>query len=456
MAERPRLRHTTQIGYATADVGLNLVETAVRIYLLIFYTDEVGLRSGLAGLALGLGLILDAIADPVMGAISDRTRHRFGGRRFYLPWGGILLALGALAVFWPPPLASQTAKFGWLLFAYCFLNVGMTVLAVPFTAMAGEMTEDPHERAIVFGWRFAFANVGAIAAAGLPAVFLAGGQRNAKVMHEVGAVAAVVVVASALCSWWTTRRVQFLHPPLQHEPFFGSFAVALRDRTFRVLLAVYVVATIGIGINAAAALYYYQYRLQMSEPEIQGLLVVFMAMFTLSILGWVAAERRWGKLGPMVVGALVLGVGTSALYLAMTPGHFGFVLGVGGVGLGLTVGCVVLIEAMLTDVIDHDRVRTRRLRSGLFFGVWRFASKLARAIGLGLVALVLEVVGFVPRQAEQAEQVGTALAWLFGPGVGGFFVAAGVILWRYRFDAAKQAQVRRILARRAERTERTG
>lgn len=451
MSDRPRLSLATQVGYATADIGLNTAETAVRIYLLIFYTDEVGLRSGLAGLGLGLGLIWDAITDPIMGSISDRTRHRFGGRRGYLPVGGVLLALGVLAVFLPPAMATQSAKFLWLLFAYCFLNTGMTVLGIPYTAMAGEMTEDPHERAVLFGWRFAFANLGAILAAGMPALFLVGDQHNTAAMGAVGAVAAGLVVLSSLCSWRATRGVAFLSPPLVHEPFFRAFAVALRNPAFRVLLLVYVIATIGIGINASTALYYYQYRLQMSEGQIQTLLVVFIGMFTLSIFGWVKAARRFGKRRPMIFGAAVLGVGTTALYLAMTPGQFPLVLAIGGVGLGWLVGSIVLIEAMLTDVLDHDLVRTRQLRSGLFFGVWRFASKLARAAALGVVAVVLEFVGFVPRQAEQSPAVATALTWLFGPGVGLFFLASAFVLWRYRFDEHKQVQVRRILARRAGR-----
>jgi glycoside/pentoside/hexuronide:cation symporter, GPH family len=437
-----------QIGYASADIGLNTVETLLRIYLLIFYTDEVGLNAGWAGLAVGLGLVWDAVTDPLMGAISDRTRFRFGGRRPYLPIGGVMLALGVWAVFSPPDLEGTAQKFGWLFFGVCALNTGMTVLSVPLMAMAGEMTEDPGERTGLFGWRFAFANLGAIVAVALPSLYLLEGQRNTQVMGSVGVLAAILVVVTALSSWRATKNVSFLSPPLVREPLLSVFVAPFRNAAFKPLLFTYVVATIGIGLNSTIAIYYYQYTLRLTEDQIQHLLIVFVGMFTASIYGWVRLSDAFGKRRPLMIGAALLGVLTPALYLSLTPGSFYALLWFGCVGLGWLVGSVVLIDAMLTDVLDHDLLRTRQLRSGMFFGVWRFASKLARAGAIALAGLVLDLAGFVPMQDQQPESVNVALTWMFGPGVGCFFVIAALMLWRYRFREDKQAQVRRLLARR--------
>lgn len=447
----PKLTLRVQVGYATADIGLNTVETVLRLYVLVFYTDVVGLSAWLAGLAASLAIVWDAITDPIMGVVSDRTRHRFGGRRGYLPAGGVLLALGVVAVFWPPPLDGQALKFTWLLFSYCFLNTGMTVLSVPFMAMAGEMTEDPHERAVLFGWRFAFANVGALAAAALPQLFLRPGAGSAASMPAISLVAAALVVATASCSWLATACVRFLTPPLQHQSMVGAFVAPFANRAFRPLLWAYVIANTGIGINAATFFYYYQHVLALPEERTLHVLATFMVVFTGSILGWVQLAKRFGKRRPLVVGATVLGLGTTALYVSVPPGAYVLVMACGAVALGSFVGCIVLIDAMLTDVLDHDFLRTRQLRSGLFFGVWRFAGKLARAAAVAVVGFVLSAVGFVEQATAQPPAVGTALVALFGPGVGAFFLAAAWILWRYRFDERKQAQVRDLLARRQAR-----
>jgi len=439
---------SVQAGYSSAEVGINAVETSLRLYLLIFYTDSVGLRPGLAGLALALGLLWDAVTDPVMGAISDRTVERFGGRRFFVLIGGVLLAVGVVAVFWPPPLTSQAACFGWLLVSFCFLNLGLTVIAVPHMAMAGEMTADPHERSVLFGWRFAAANVGAVLAAALPGLFLAeSSDRTVSAMGPVSAAIGVLVVATAGTTWWVTRRVRFRTAPPARMGFFAGLETAFANPAFRPLLAAYVVATIGIGLNAAVALYYYGYRLQLDDGQIQVMLVVFIAVFTLSIVAWVRLSASLGKRRPMVIGSITLGLCTAVMYPLLPPGVFVYPLVLGAVGLGCLVGCIVLIDSMLTDVIDHDRIHTGHARSGVFFGVWRFASKLARAAAIAATGALLDAVGFVPNQPQTAA-VGDALALLFGPGVGACFCGAGWILWRYRFDDAKQRQVQRILRRR--------
>jgi len=448
--EVPGLKLSAQIGYALAEVGQNLVETLIRIYLLIYYTDIVGLDAWLAGLAFAISLVWDACIDPCMGTLSDRTLHRFGGRRGYIPVGAGILAVGLLAVFDPPIIVTQVGKFGWLLFSACLLGSGMTVLSVPYMAMGGEITENPHERAALFGWRFAFANVGAVLAAALPTVFLQPGESNAVVLKSVSHVAAMIVVVTAAISWWATRNMPSNKRSAAKTGFVDSALQPFRNPSFRPLIAVYVVATVGIGINSATALYYYQYRLGLDERQIQGLLVVFILVFTASILAWVKIARKFGKRRPMAIGSLLLGVGTTCLYLFAPPGNFILPLIGGGVILGSLVGCVVLIDTLLTDVIDHDQVHSRQVRSGMYFGVWRFASKLARAIAIGVAGLLLSTSGFVPNQ-RQSESVDQVLIILFGPGVGLFFVIAAIQVWLYKFDENKQVQVRRILDRRMKR-----
>lgn len=453
MSPTPRLRTGLQIAYASADLGLNATEAILRLYLLIFYTDVVGLRPGLAGLAVALGLVWDAVTDPVMGAISDRLRHRLGGRRFFVLIGGGLLATGLILVFSPPLLEGQGARFTWLLGSYVFLNLGLTVLAIPHTAMSSELTEDPHDRSVLFGWRFAFANVGAVLAAALPVALDSGdsdGTGGIGALGPVCWVTGVLIVLGSTIAWAATGRVR-RPAPVPSTPFrLRALLLPLQNPAFRPLVAAYFVATVGIGVNGAVALYYYGHYLALTDRQIQILLVVFMTVFTTSLAGWVRASRTFGKQRPLTVGAVILGVGTSVMYPVLPPGNFALPLVLGAIGLGSLVGCILLIDSLLTDVIDHDRLRTRSQNAGVYFGIWRFAAKLARAAALLSTGLVLELVGFDPKDASRAG-AHPAIAWSFGPGVGVFFVAAGLILARYRFDDAQQARVRRLLARREAR-----
>lgn len=463
-APAPRLPLRVQLGYAYADLGVNVVEVVARLYLLIFYTDVVGLRPWLAGLAVALGLVWDAVTDPLMGVVSDRLRHRFGGRRFFVLLGSFFLAAGLVLLFSPPALATQSARFAWLLGSYVFLNTGLTVMAIPHTSMSSELSEDPYARSVLFGWRFAFANAGALLAAALPVLLSAkpadttpgsGGAGGIDALPQFAWITAALIVLGGISVWISTRGA--LPPPLREIPKLelSSFLAPLANPSFRPLVLGYVVAMLGVGVNAAVALFYYGRHLELRDAEIQELLVTFLAVWTLSLVFWVWISRRLGKNRPLARGATILGVAISILYLVLPPGNFVLPLVLGAYGIGFLFGCTLLIDSLLTDVIDSDRLRTRQQRAGIYFGFWRFAAKLARATSLLTTGLVLDLAGFDPAEPP-SEGLRWALRLLFGPGVGCFFLFAGLILLRYRFTDAKQRQVRRLLDRRELRAERAG
>ena len=441
---------TTRIGYSIAETGINAVETLLRLYLLIFYTDAVGLAPGWAGLAVALGLCWDAVTDPLMGYLSDRWYSCLGGRRPFLLLGGLLLGISVYILFSPPSLETTATKFAYLLAGFLFLNTAMTILSVPHMAIAAEITVEPDERSTLFAIRFACGNIGAIFGAGLPGFFASGEglqpieQRLA--MNEMSIWLALIVWGTAGWAWAAIAK-QPMHRAATHIELRQSLVQIWRNPAFRPLLLAYIVATFGVAINGALALYYYRYRLLLEEQAVQLILVVFMLILTLSLVGWVLLSRKLGKLRPLLLGVSLLGFFSCVTYPFFPPGNFWVPLLVGGVLLGSCVGSVVLLDSLLTDVIDYDQVRTGIQRSGVYFGVWRLGAKIARALAVAGSGLVLEVIGFTPNTVQSAE-VSEALAWLFGPGVGVFLVLAALLLWQYRFDDAKQRQVRRILQRK--------
>lgn len=147
-------------GYGVAEIGTSAVEVMMRLYLLIFYTDVAGLQPHLAGYAVALGIVWDAITDPLIGIISDRTRSSYGKRRPYILAGGMLLPIMLLLIFNPPAIESQAGKFLFLLISYISLNSAMTILAIPHISLAGELSSKPHEKTELFGWRFSLGILG--------------------------------------------------------------------------------------------------------------------------------------------------------------------------------------------------------------------------------------------------------------------------------------------------------
>ena len=114
-------------------------------------------------------------------------------------------------------------------------------------------------------------------------------------------------------------------------------------------------------------------------------------------------------------------------------------------------GAIVLMDALVADSIDYDRIRVRRAREGLYFGVWKMSTKVARALGLLLAGVLLDLIGFAEGGGAVSAEVSFRLAFLFGPAVGVLFVTAGVILWFLPLDNALHDRIQRIVQRRWER-----
>ena len=121
------------------------------------------------------------------------------------------------------------------------------------------------------------------------------------------------------------------------------------------------------------------------------------------------------------------------------------------IGAGFFGGALILWESLVADAVDYDELKTGRQREGLYFGVWKMGNKLSRAAGLVLTGLMLSWIGFDETVAAQAPQVEWRLALIFGPGVGSFLLASGIVLAFAPLTDAKHRRVQALLLRRRER-----
>ena len=457
----PPLSHRVKAGYGAADLGLAAVESMVQVYLFKFYNVVVGLPALYTGLALALAILWDAVSDPLMGGLSDRSRWAGGRRRPYLVPGAGLLAVSFLWIFNPPPLDGDAARFAFLLLSFILLNTAMTVVGVPHAALGSELSFDRHERTQLFAYRRLFGTVGALAGLLLPGLLMAQwdgpGDGGARARGLASWWLAGPIV---LCAWVTLRATRGLDrsadharlAPLRLRRLFADQAGALGNPYFRVLLLAFLVAAVARTFNASIALYYYEYRLKLTEQEtIAWVLLPFFLSFIASLPLWIRVARRWGKRGAGVFGVCGLGASTAVAYPLFPVGELTppLIYGIAGGGLA---GAVVLLDALVADTIDYDRLRTGLDREGLYFGVWRMGTKLARALGLGLNGVCLWLIGFSAGAAALSPETGWRLALLFGPVVGVLFVGAGLVLRCMPLTDERHQRIQELLRRRRERS----
>ncbi|MBE3479615.1 glycoside-pentoside-hexuronide (GPH):cation symporter, partial [Enterobacter cloacae complex sp. P13B] len=155
-----------KIGYGLGDTACGFVWQATMFLLAYFYTDVFGLSAGIMGTLFLVSRVLDAVTDPLMGLLVDRTRTRHGQFRPFLLWGAIPFGIVCMLTFYTPDFSAQ-GKIIYACATYILLTLVYTFVNVPYCAMPGVITADPKERHALQSWRFFLAAAGSLAISGI-------------------------------------------------------------------------------------------------------------------------------------------------------------------------------------------------------------------------------------------------------------------------------------------------
>ena len=436
----------TKLAYGFGAVAYGIKDNGFSVFLLIFYQQVVGLDAGLVGLMLLLALVADALIDPVVGHLSDRTRSRWGRRHPWMYASAIPIALLWVAV-WNPPDWGEGAQLAYLLVVAIGVRASLAAYEVPSIALAPEMTRDYHERTSILGWRYVFGWAGGLAMLALAyGVFLRpepgfpDGLLNANGYGRFALVGAAGMLVAVLVSAIGTHR-RFARPPAvreEHVPGLGAVFAAFRFPPFLMLMSAVVFSFTAQGLNFSLSNYMLLYVWQIP----QALLIVYaLALFAGVGLSMVVAQLAGRRLGKAKGAALlaVVGATMSALpYLVFIVGAVDKADGATGLALlfaafGLAtmgnVGALILGGSMLADVTDASWEETGRREEGVFFAGYFFLQKSVTGIGIFLSGLILSGIGFPDKAVpgEVARPILSQLATVFALAV----LTAGLLAaWR--------------------------
>lgn len=423
----------TKLGFGVADLGGNLFFTAMGFWSLAFLTDVVGILPAAAGAAVMVGKLWDAVTDPMMGYISDRTRTRWGRRRPYMLFGAIPLFLSMWFFFTNPQLGSQAALTAWAILALCLLNTAYTIVNIPYSSLTPDLTDDYHERMSLNGFRFGFAVFGTLIGAGavLPLVGLFA-TRSAG-FSAVGCLLGAVMAVTALTTAFSVREGDHSKTPKPTEGFFETFLVVFRNRPYVILLITYALNLTALTFVQSILVYYFKYIYRnegMTTIAMVILLVVAMVFIPVSVL----VSKRIGKKRTYQVCFAVLAISCLAI------GAFAHVLGMGfflgmmafaGIGMGFGYAAP---WAMVPDAVELDAVRTGKRKEGAFYGMWTFTSKIGTSLAVFLAGLFLQWGGYAANLAEQSPATLATIRLIVGPIPAVTFIVALLLVERYPLD----------------------
>ena len=438
-----------KIAYSAPAFALAVVGIPVYVYIPKFYTDVVGINIAVLGTILFSVRIFDAVTDPAIGYISDRTRTRFGRRRPYIGIGSLFVVLSMYLLFNPPQASAyfETWWFGICIYA---LFLFWTAVVVPFESLGPEITFDYHERTALFGMRDGFLIAGTLMAASSPAIvewafnLTSDAEGERAKFFWIAVLYAPFLIGSC---WWCVAAIKEKQSAKVLNPtgiWMGLRYVA-RNRPFIILIISYTIAAIGSNLPATLILYYVEYVLQSQLAD--AFLLLYFVTGIIFLPGWIMLSGRIGKKAAWLISMVVnTGAFVGVFFLGPGDAHiYGILVVISGIGFGATLALPSAIQA---DVIDYDELLSGQRREGQYIGLWSIAKKFAAAIGVGAGLSILGLAGYAPNVA-QTEQVQLTLRTLYALVPSVCNIVAIIIILAYPISSRVHAQIRTAIAERA-------
>ncbi len=417
----------TKLGYGVMELGGNLFFTFMGFFLMPFLTDTAKLGAFLAGLACWIGKACDAITDPTVGFLSDRTRTKWGRRRPWMFAGAILLFLTMILQFTNPNLQDhQIALFIWMAVAFCLLTTAYTMVNIPYGALMPELTTDFHERTVINAYRTVFSII-ATAIGSIGVLQLKGMFTNMDTGWTViAAIMGGIMLVSALITVFTVKEPRgSVSLSVPEKGIIEEYWSALKTKPVRYALFPYMMHITGITVIQSGLMYYYKYIYQ-NEGGAMIALAIMLGVSFLCVPVCTFASRRLGKKLTSVIGLGIFGAAVLAFFLIGYGRGVEVIyvtMGIAGIGLSTQY---ILPFAMIPDIVDYDFAETGVRREGVFFSMWTFIGKVGQAFALLLCGLILDLFKYVPNVA-QTEQSKLGIRLLIGP-VPVIMYAAGMVI----------------------------
>ena len=439
-----KLNLKTRLGYGIGDIAICLYWSGVGLYLLYFYTDVVGISPSLAGLIYGIGMLWDAVTDPFMGYIAERTRTKWGVYRPYLLFGNVPLALSFVLLFWVPPFEGAML-FSFLLFTNLLHRTCFTIVSVPFSSLTPRITSDSQERTNLTGFRMLGAQTGTnlMALLAFPIIFWVGGEDESSGFLVLGAIAGLTALAIHAVTFITVKEPA---NDLGIERVGGSLAeaaqaVAKNGPFWLVFSATLIVGitTIFFGNNL---IYYTKYALNLHEHQGTILFTSGIIAF-LSIPIWWVISNRIGKKLTWLISSSVTLIALISFYLYPISQLNELLVLVGFIGFGSGAGGI-LFWSMLPDTIEYGEVHTGVRSESSLYGFMTFAQKGSIAFAIIILGLVLDAIGFQANEIQTESTIADMKAIMtLIPIVG--IASSLIIIYFYPIDAKMHKELLRQL-----------
>ena len=440
------LKFKEKFGYGLGDAASNFFFQVFNLFLLYYYTDVYGLAPAAVGTMFLVTKVVDAVSDPVMGLIADRTESRWGKFRPYLLWAAVPYGLLGYAMFAGPDF-SDTGKLIYAYASYTLMMLAYTAINVPYSALMGVISPVSFERTRVASYRFACA----FGAGWLIATFvtplknvLGAGDEVLGFRLTMMIFAVVSIVLFWICFATTKERV---HPQQEHSNIRADFRALLHNGPWIALFFSGIFALMNVPMRAGGTIYYLKYYVGDDGSPLFLIFdktAVFLSLQTFALLAGIlvtqAVVKRFDK-RRLMIGLTLGNAAAMGIFFVIPPDQYWLMVFITCVGSFVIGPTLAIVWSMYADCADYGEWKTGRRTTGLIFSASQFAQKMGLAVGAGLSGFVLSVFGFVANE-DQSDTAMTGIRLMFSifPAVLAMLSALAIVFYGLSSDKVRQIE----------------
>ncbi len=462
----------TKLIYGSGDWGRASFNTLRQIFYAIFLTDVVGLDPRLASVAAFMGIIWDAVNDPLVGALSDNVRTRWGRRRPFLLLFSVPFALAFVLLWWAPPWHTQFMLMIHCTLAYMVADTIQTLVTVPYLALTPELATGYDERTSLTSFRMFFNLIASLITAVLAptiveTVVKSGHSLDQGYLTVAALFGGLAIIPSLLIFFFVHERELDNEPIKETLTFRQTLRNLWQNTPFRFATGIYVLNWIAFDIVALMLPFYLLYWVGKGDLLLRvnilgiklsidsAVLGILLLTATVAIPLWNWMAQKWSKRVAYIIG-MFFWIVVQSFLLFIQPGDITLIL-IFSFLAGLSVSTAhVMPEALFPDVIDWDELRNDTRREGMYYGAVNFIRKLSSAIAIFIALQILGWFGYKapPEAATIYTQSATTLMvirLLTGPTIAVLLISAIAMAWSYPLTRERQNRIRTMLQRRKER-----
>lgn len=442
--------------YGAPGLGVGYMYLLIGLYIMKFSTDVLLIAPVVMGTIFGASRVWDAVSDPLVGYLSDRTNHSLGRRRSWLLASIVPVSIAFVMVFSPPASLQGGALIAWMAVGIVGFYSAMTVFIVPHMSLGAELTPNYHERSRLYGLRHAAFTVGSILALASMQLLINAEQEGEAAIREtafeLSIFAAVLTAGLILYAVINLRERADFQGRVTSKPF-SAFKDVWQNPHARVVLIVTFIENIGSAVIGILTLYVAQYVV--GRPSLAPLVILaYMVPSSMSVPLWLPLSRRFGKIRLWMFSMILTGLSFGGMFALpfvddQTKIILFFTL---AVFAGLAAGCGGTISPSIqSDIIDYDEYLTGERKEGSYFAAFNFVYKSAIGVMIVLTGYVLQFAGFVPNE-EQTMFVKLAIMCLYGLFPLVCYLIGAYMFRKFTLDEAEHARIRVELDRKEAAT----